>query len=298
MRFNKAQCRALHVGHNNPMQHYRLEEEWLESCPVEKDLGVLVNSWLNMSQQCAQVAKKASSILACIRNSVAGRSREVIVPLYSALVRPHLEYSVQFWAPQYKKDIEVLEHVQRRATKLVKGLEHKSYEEQLRDLGLFRLEKRRLRGDLHTLYNYLKGGCSEFWAPQYKKDVEVLERVQRRVTKLVKGLEHKSDEERLRDLGLFSLEKRRLRGDLVTLYNYLKGGCSEVGVGLFSQVTSERTRGDGLKLHQGRFRLDIRKNFFTERVVRHFNRLPREVVESLSLEVFKKRVDVALRDMV
>jgi len=196
MQFNKGKCNILHMGRNNPRHQYLLGADQLESSFTEKDLGILENAKLTMSHQCVLVAKKEYDILSCLRQSIASRSREVMLPLHSTLMMPHLESCVQFWASQYKTDMAIPEKVQQRATKIIKGL-------------------KRL-----------------------------------------------SSKERLRELGLFSLEDRTLGRDLINMYKYLKGKCKEFGMWLFSVVSSGRLRGNGHKLKHGRFPLIIMQHFF------------------------------------
>ena len=174
----------------------------------------------------------ASCILGCIKKNMTSRAREVILPLYSALVRPHLESCIEPWGPQHKKDMDRLEQVQRRATKMIRGMEHLCYEE------------------------------------------------------------------RLRELGLFSLEKRRLRRDLIAAFQYLKRPYKKAGEGLLTRAYTDSTRGNGFKLREGRYGLDTRKKCFTMNVVRPWTRWPREVVEAPSLEEFKARLDGALINLI
>ncbi|KAK4819031.1 hypothetical protein QYF61_024396 [Mycteria americana] len=154
----------------------------------------------------------------------ASRSREVILLLYSSLVKPHLEHCIQLWSPQHRKDMDLLEQVQRRATKMIRGMKHLSYEERLRELGLFSLEKTKLWEDLIAAFQYLKGA--------YKKD-----------------------------------------GDRLFEWSVA------IGQG------------------EGRFKLDIRKNCFMVMVVKHWNRLPRDVGDAPSLETFQVRLDGALSNL-
>jgi len=165
------------------------------------------------------------------KKNVASKSREVIVPLYSALLRCYLKSCVQLQSPQRKKDTDLLEWVQRRATKIISRMEHLVYVENLRELGLF------------------------------------------------------------------SLQKRRLQGDFIAAFLYQKWAYKKAGEGLFTRACSDRTRGNGFKLKEGRFRLYTRKKFLTVKMVGHWTRLPREVMDAPFLEVSKARLDGGLGNL-
>uniref|UniRef100_A0A803KA44 Uncharacterized XB5861580 n=1 Tax=Xenopus tropicalis TaxID=8364 RepID=A0A803KA44_XENTR len=188
----------MHLGCKNMQAPYTLNGTALGKSIMEKDLGVLVDNKLGCSKQCQAAAARANKVLSCIKRGIDSREEGVILPLYRALVRPHLEYAVQFWTPVLKWDIIELERVQRRATKLVKGMESLSYEE------------------------------------------------------------------RLAKLGLFTLEKRRLRGDMITMYKYIRGSYNNLSNVLFTSRSFQQTRGHPLRLEEGRFHLNIRKGFFTQ----------------------------------
>ncbi|PKU37934.1 rna-directed dna polymerase from mobile element jockey-like [Limosa lapponica baueri] len=151
MKFNKDNCKFLHPGKQNPGVQHRLGSTRLGSGSVEGDLGVLMDK-LKKSEQCAAAAKKANRMLGCINKGITSKDKDIIIPLYSGLVRPHLEYCIQFWSLLCKNDVDRLERVQRRTTMMIKGLGSLSYEESVRELVLFSLEKRRFRGDLITVF--------------------------------------------------------------------------------------------------------------------------------------------------
>lgn len=157
MPFNLDKCSVMHLGHKNPNADYTLLGRQVASTELEKDLGVLISNDLKFSKQCIEVEKKAQKLLGYIKRQFSYRNKEIVLSLYNALVRPQLEYAVQFWSPSLRKDIDRLERVQARATKLIPSLRNKGYQRRLQELGLFTLETRRLRGQLIETFKILKG---------------------------------------------------------------------------------------------------------------------------------------------
>ena len=225
MNFNIGKCSVLHIGRNNTSNSYTLNGEGLSKLDSARDLGVIVSYDLRPREQCINARNKANRVLGFIARSVTNKTAEVILRLYLALVRPHLDYAVQFWSPYYRMDINRLESIQRRMTKMICGMRNLSYEERLKRLNLHSLERRRVRGDLIEVYKWIMG-----------------------------------------------LNK----GDLNKIL-----------------IVSEqsRTRSNGYKLDKFRFRKEIGRNWFTNRVVDEWNGLSEHVVGADSISCFKRRLD-------
>ena len=231
MKFNVEKCKVMHTGNRNQNYNYTMLGKTLVEVSEEKDLGVVISNDLKSTKQSIAACQKANKVLGFIARNFEYKTPNVVMSLYKALVRPHLEYAIQFWSPHYRKDIERLEKVQRRATKLIPGLRNKPYEE------------------------------------------------------------------RLKELKLFSLEKRRLRGDLIEVFKILNKMVNVEADNLFHMQTDTRTRNNGWKLKGKRFNTDIGKYWFTNRVIEHWNRLPPSVVNAQTIDTFKKQLDVYLLEI-
>ena len=157
MGFNVDKCKVMYMGKGNSKAEYKLGNKVLEECNEEKDLGVVISRNGKVEKQCAEAAKKGFKVLGMIARTFVTRKRNVILQLYKSLVRPLLDYCVQAWRPYRKKDIDLLERVQKRATRMVEECKELDYEERLRRLGLTTLETRRLRADLVEVYKILIG---------------------------------------------------------------------------------------------------------------------------------------------
>jgi ribonuclease P/MRP protein subunit RPP40 len=157
MLFNVDKCKIMHLGYNNSRAKYEMNGKYLEEVTEERDLGVIMRSDLKCSSQCIKAVSTANRVLGMIKRTFSVTDKDIILQLYKSLVRPHLEYSVQAWRPHFQKDIDLIEGVQRRATKLISSLKDKTYEERLRLLNLQTLETRRIRGDLIEVFKMFKG---------------------------------------------------------------------------------------------------------------------------------------------
>lgn len=223
-------CKTIHFGNSNKKFVYNIGGTNMEQVSEIRDLGVMIQDNLKPSLQCHKAAKCANSILGQIKRTFSYRTRDIFVKLYKMYVRPHLEYAVQVWNPWMKKDITILERVQRRATRMIVGLSG-TYEDRLRAVGLTTLEQRRIRGDALQTY------------------------------KLLQGIECEDQQ----------------------MFTYI------------SEVSKKYTRAnENNELIIQLNHLEIRKHFFSQRSVQVWNNLNMEVKESTSVDMFKKNYDNAI----
>ena len=225
MLFNIEKCKIMHLGHNNRDHTYHMSNINLETVTEERDLGVLQSNDLKSGKHCADVVKAANRTLGMIRRSFEYKSITVVSHLYKALVRSKLEYAIQAWCPHLQKDKDLLEGVQRRATKIVPALRDLPYED------------------------------------------------------------------RLKAFGLTTLTERRTRGDMIETYKILTHRENVNPTTFFEVPPNIGTRGHRLKIFKKRSRLDVRKFFYSQRVVEGWNSLPKTVIESTSVNCFKSRYD-------
>lgn len=231
MPFNTDKCHVLHVGRANPKSNYVLCGEAITERSVEKDLGVLVTNDLKFSKQCLAAESKAQKILGYVRRQFRYRNKQSVLALFNALVRPILEYGVQFWSPNLRRDVVRLEKVQARATKLIPEVRHMGYER------------------------------------------------------------------RLEELNLFTLEQRRLRGQLIEAFKIIRG-FSNVPITDFFTLSENPTRNHGWKVVVPRFQTTPFRELMTVKLCQTWNNLPVNVVNSDTVDTFKRRLDRILRGLV
>ena len=157
MKFNCDKCRVMHVGNKNLINQYSLNNNTLKPTDIERDLGVLVDKSFKFSENCNKIANSANAVIGMIKRTITCRRKKIMVKLYKALIRSKLEYCVQSWCPYLKKDIDKLERVQARATRLINDCKNLSYENRLKYTGLTTLSERRIRGDMIEVFKILKG---------------------------------------------------------------------------------------------------------------------------------------------
>ena len=225
MLFNFGKCKCLHTGSGNTGMNYEMGGTILSKTVKEKDLGVTMNANMKVSEQCRIAASKGNQVLGMIRRNITYKEKSLIIPLYKAIVRPHLEYCIQAWNPHLRKDVDMLEKIQRRATKLIPELRDLTYEE------------------------------------------------------------------RLKECGLTTLETRRLRGDQIEVFKILNG-YENIDSNIFFEIKESKiTRGHNYTLVKKQSRLDVRKFSFSQRTINIWNNLSTDCVHASSVIMFKNKID-------